>query len=235
VASDLDAAGDVDPKDRVALFDFLNLEAQYLTPEAALRRAEALRADFGSLPALERFRVDSLGALGRTRDAIALLERIVDAHPEAPDLRDELAWRRARRDEQRALAAAIRETLASQPEHPSAERDLGLTLHRLQEMEEAEVLYRRVLARYPEDDALRANLARLLMMRGQHGMALEALAAGRSRPGHAATLDCLAGRILAHYLGREAEAVATYRACRAAGGALEPLDQAVLERARSGV
>ena len=46
---------------------------------------------------------------------------------------------------------------------------------------------------------------------------------------------CLAGRILAHYLGREAEAVAAYRACEAAGGALEPLDQAVLERARSGV
>ncbi|HEY5659081.1 MAG TPA: sulfatase-like hydrolase/transferase [Myxococcota bacterium] len=235
VASELDAGRDVDPKDRVALFDFLNLEAQYATPEAALRRADALRAEFGSLPALERFRVDSLSALGRTRDAIALLEQVVDAHPEAPDLRDELAWRRARRDEQRALAAAIRETLAAQPEHPSAERDLGLTLHQLQELEEAEVLYRRALARHPEDDALRANLARLLMTRGRHATALEALAPGRSRTGHAATLDCLAGRILAHYLDREAEGVAAYRACEAAGGALDPLDRAALERLQAGV
>ena len=157
----------------IALFNFLNLEAQHFTPEAALQRAEQ--------------------------------------------------W---------ALARAIRETLAREPMHPSAERDLALTLHRLQELEEAEALYRRLLVEHPEDDVLRANLARLLMTRGAHELALDALWEGRSRPEHAATLDCLAGRILAHYLDRQAEAVRAYRACAAADGHLEPLDRDVLDRAQ---
>jgi len=226
------AASAVDPKDRIALFNFLNLEAQHFTPEAALQRADAMGETHGNPLALERFRVDSLGALGRTRDAIALLEQLVQAHPEAPDLREELAWRRAQRGEQRALAQAIRETLAREPMHPSAERDLALTLHQLQEFEEAGALYRRLLARHPEDDVLRANLARLLMTQGAHELALDTLRKGRSRPEHAATLDCLAGRILAHYLDRQEEAVRAYRACAAADGRLEPLDRDVLDRAQ---
>jgi tetratricopeptide (TPR) repeat protein len=226
------ALGSVDPKDRIALFNFLNLEAQHLTPEAALQRAAVMGEIHGHPVAVGRFRVDSLAALGRTQDAIALLEQLVEAHPEAPDLREELAWRRAQRDEQRALAQAIRETLAREPTHPSAERDLALTLHQLQELEEAEALYRRLLAQHPEDDALRANLARLLMTRGAHELALDTLRNGRGRPEHAATLDCLAGRILAHYLDREEEAFRAYRACEVANERLEPLDRDVLDRAQ---
>ena len=129
------------------------------------------------------------------------------------------------------LGSELRDTIL-QPLHPSAERDLALILHRLQELEEAEALYRRLLAEHPEDDVLRANLARLMMTRGAHELALDALREGRSRPEHAATLDCLAGRILAHYLDRQAGAVRAYRACAAADGHLEPLDRDVLDRAQ---
>lgn len=59
--------------------------------------------------------------------------------------------------------------------HPSADRDLALTLHQLQELEEAEALHRGLLACHPEDGVLRGNLARLLMMRGEHESALAIL------------------------------------------------------------
>jgi arylsulfatase A-like enzyme len=221
----------VDPKDRVAVFEFLSLGARSLTEEAALARAEALRREHGPLLALERFRAGTLDAIGRSRDALGVVEELARRHPEDAELRADLAERRSARERQQALAAAIRRALDADPGHPSARRDLALTLHRLQDFDPAEALYRELLARDPGDDEVRANLARLLVAQEDHAEALDVAVAGGPRESRAPALDCIAGRILGDYLDRGREALPALQRCREAGGPLTSHGHALLQGA----
>jgi arylsulfatase A-like enzyme len=218
----------VDPKQRAAIFEFFALGAETLTEAEALARADALRREHGPLFAIESFRAQMLEAMGRSRDAQGVLEELARRYPKDAELRARLARDRAVRDEQLALAAAIRTALRNRPDHPTAERDLALTLHRLQEFDEAETLYRRLLDREPGDDEIRANLARVLMARRAPAEALEVADAGRRGRSYAPALDCIAGRILADYLERSRDALPALQRCRAAGGPLTPHSQAAM-------
>ena len=218
----------VDPKQRIGVFEFLSLGAETLTEEDAVVRADALRREHGPLIAIESFRARTLQAIGRSREAERVLEELAPRYPADAEIRAQLARSRATRNEQLALAAAIRSTLRAQPDHPRAERDLALTLHRLEEFDEAEAIYRRLLAREPGDDELRANLARLLMARREPAEALRVADAGRRGRSHAPMLDCIAGRILADYLERAQDALPALQRCQAAGGPLTRHSQVVM-------
>ena len=191
-------------------------------------RADALRREHGPLIAIESFRARTLQAIGRSREAERVLEELAPRYPADAEIRAQLARSRAMRNEQLALAAAIRSTLRAQPDHPRAERDLALTLHRLEEFDEAEAIYRRLLAREPGDDEVRANLARLLMARREPAEALQVADAGRRGRSHAPMLDCIAGRILADYLERTQDALPALQRCQAAGGPLTRHSQVVM-------
>ena len=225
------APSPIDPKARIALFDFKSLGAETLGLEETLSRIDALGAHHGPVLALERFRADTLLALGRRREAIAVLERAARAQPESTSLPRRAAALRRESEEQRALADAIATTWEREPDHPTAQRDLALTLHQLEEWERARPLYEDWLAAHPEDDATRANLARLLASSGAPETALERLAERRAQPGHAVELDCLAGRLLAESLARESEALAPLRACEAGGGRISARGRVLLSEA----
>jgi len=211
--------GLIDPKDRVELFDLLNLGHIQMGPARALAKTEELRARHGSLPALDRFELGMLDSLGRSRDALDVLERLAsrsdgDANPYS----EQLAARRAAYKKQEQLAGAIRRAKADGSAPPSAEADLALTLHRLQSWPEAEMHYRAALARSPEQADLRKNLVRLLMGADRPEEALEIAQEGRIIDPKNASLSCLAGRILAIHLRRGREAEAAYADCRGQGG-----------------
>lgn len=225
-AADLES--DVDPKARVELANLLTVNRHRATPERALEAARALEAEHGLLPALARFEVDLLDALGRPVDALEVLERAAEEHPSSASLAEDLAARRRALADQRSLARAIRDALAKDPAHPSARRDLALTLHRLQQLEEAEGLYRAELERAPAQTDLRLNLARLLVARGEHAAALEVVEAGRAARDYAPRLDCEAARLLGWYLGRKAEARSAMVRCADAGATLGEMDRALL-------
>jgi arylsulfatase A-like enzyme len=234
-ASDAEAVtlgtSDIDPKDRIALFDFKSLGAETLGLEETLQRIDALRAEHGQVLALERFRTDTLLALGRRREAIETLEEAVRTHPGSTALERRANALQRERDEKRALADTIAAALERDPDHPTARRDLALTLHQLEDWSEARSLYEDWLDRHPEDDASRANLARLLASTGAPETALASLAERRFQPGHAVELDCLAGRLLAETLERAPEALAALRSCEAGGGRLTARGRAVLAEA----
>jgi len=223
------ATSSIDAKDRIALFEFKSLGAESLSLEQTLARIAALRAEHGPVLALEHFRADTLAALGRNGEALAALERATQEHPQATALRARIERLRAERERLRELAAAIRAALERDPDHPTARRDLALTLHQLEQWPEAQALYEAWLAQHPEDDAMRANLSRLLAASGEPEQALASLAPRRAQPAHAPELDCLAGRLLAETAGREREALAPLRACQAAGGALSARGRALLD------
>ena len=218
-----------DPKDLIDVARFITQDAELVTPERALERAAALEARFGSVMAVDRFRIKTFQKLGRSLDAVEVLAAMADRYPEDERLRDELEAYRGFLDQQRMLANAIRQALAETPDHPTAERDLALVLHRLQDLEAATELYRRVLAENPDLDDVRANLGRALASQGLHVEALNALEPGLSRQGHDVGLDCLAGRLLAHYAGQVDEARSALTACRDAGRPLDTIDLAVLD------
>jgi len=212
--------GDViDPKDRVELFDLLNLGHILMGPARALARTEELRARHGSLPALDRFELGMLDGLGRSRDALDVLERLASrSGGDADGYSQKLAARRAAHQKQEQLAGAIRRAMADGSAPPSALADLALTLHRLQAWPEAEEHYRAALARSPDEADLRINLVRLLMGDDRAEEALAIAEEGRDLDPTNASLSCLAGRILAIHLRRGREAEAAYADCRSQGG-----------------
>jgi arylsulfatase A-like enzyme len=214
--------------ERIDAYELATLGAESLDLEETLHRIDALEAQHGELLALARFRADTLTALARPRQALVVLEAAARRHPDSSALRDRIEALRARTGEERALAASIRAALAADPDHPTAERDLALTLHQLEEWDEAASLYRRVLARDPVDDATRANLARLLVARGESDAALEVLAPGRARAGHDPALDCVAGRILERAPGAGDSARDALHACAESGGAVSAHGRALL-------
>jgi len=220
---------DVDPKDRVELANFLTVNRHGLAPDAALARARALEERHGLLPALARFEIDMLDAMGRSRDSLELLERAVEANPDHRELRELRQQRVEQWTRRTALAGAIRRTLKRSPDHPSAHRDLALTLHQLQQLEEAEPFYRVALRREPDSLELRANLANLLLTRGEPDAALEALDAAPADQRDDPQLHCQRGRILAFHLERPDEARAPLGRCRDAGVALSEIERALLE------
>ena len=230
VGSGAPAESDADPKDRVELSNFLTVNRQQLLPGDALARARALAAEYGPLPALARFEVDMLGAMGRSREALEALERAVAEHPADRELRQLFEEQKQLRQRQLALAQAIRAALAENPDHPSAHRDLALTLHQLQELEEAETYYREALRRKPQESELRANLANLLLTREQPERALAVLEPVAGGAGADPRLRCQRARILAFHLDRRDEAIPALRRCRDAGIALSEMEESLLER-----
>jgi len=223
------AAERPDARKRVELFAFLMTGHQQLAPFDALERAAELERRHGPLPALTRFRLSILDALGRSADVIALLDELAGDETEPTELAAQLARRRAERARLQRLADTIRSHIANERAPERAARDLALTLHRLQVFDEAEALYRDELRRHPDDDELRANLARLLVADGRSEAALEALRAGRDAPSR---LDCLAGRIEAAHRRHLAAAERAFAACRAAGGHPAGADLEALEALR---
>ena len=228
------AEASVDPKDRVALSNFLSADSELMTPTRALRESEALVARHGALPALARKRALMFDRLGLSRNAIEEFERSVRAYPGHALMQQELAQRREALARGAELAHAIRTALEREPDHPHARRDLALTLHRLQELPEAESLYEEILAADADDDATRLNLVGLLVAEGRAEEALACADMGRARPDHDPRLDCAAGRILAWHLQRRERAIAPMRSCREGGARLTPLDRALLEDATEG-
>jgi tetratricopeptide (TPR) repeat protein len=229
-------AGDViDPKDRIELFDLLNLGHILMGPARALAKTEELRARHGSLPALDRFELGMLDSLGRSRDALEVLERLAGrSGGDADAYAEQLAARRAAYRKQEQLAGAIRRAMADGSAPPSAEADLALTLHRLQSWPEAEKHYRAALARSPRQADLRKNLVRLLMGADRPEEALAIAEEGRALDPMNATLSCLAGRILAIHLRRGREAEAAYADCRSQGGQPSVYEIEVLSLLRAG-
>jgi tetratricopeptide (TPR) repeat protein len=219
----------IDPKSRIELYDLLTVNRHSETPERALASARKLEKEYGLLPALARFEVGLLDAIGRGADAITVLERAIVANPGSVQLTKQLETRREARQRKRELAAAIRDTLAKNPAHPSARRDLALTLHQLQDLADAEVLYREVLADEPGQTEIRLNLARLLVSRGEYAASLDVL---ESAPGSGSSdprFDCQIGRLLGWYLDRREEAREAMSRCAATGIHLGEMDRALLD------
>jgi arylsulfatase A-like enzyme len=219
----------LDPKDLIEVATFTSLDAELVTPERSLQLAAELEKRHGRVLALDRFRIKTLQKLGRPEDAAEVLAELVHRHPQDPGLQSELAAHHRNRDEQQKLATAIRAALRESPDHPSAERDLALVLHRLQNLEEATQLYRKVLAKHPEMDDIRKNLGRALVAQGLHLEALEAIEIARKRDEHDVDLDCLAGRLMAHYANQQEQARPLLAACQAAGRPLDSIDQMILD------
>jgi arylsulfatase A-like enzyme/Flp pilus assembly protein TadD len=228
VDPDATLVSEIDPKSRVDLYDLLMVNRHHATPERALESARALEKEYGLLPALARFEVDMLDAIGRSADAMAVLERAVAAHAGDVQLAKKLEARRAEAQKKRALVSAIRDTLARNPAHPMARRDLALTLHQLQELTEAEALYRTLLAEEPGRVEFRLNLARLLVSEGEYAASLEVLESAPEGAAHDPRFDCEAGRLLGFYLDRRDEGAAAMRRCAAAGLRLGEMDRTLL-------
>ncbi|MEZ4292397.1 MAG: sulfatase-like hydrolase/transferase [Myxococcota bacterium] len=220
---------EVDPKSRVDLYDLLMVNRHHATPEVALASARALEQQYGLLPALARFEVAMLDAIGRPADAIAAVERALAANPGHVLLTEQLESRRADMRKKRELALAIRAALANDPAHPMARRDLALTLHQIQALEEAATLYRALLEEDPANVEVRLNLARLLVSQGDPAASLAVLEAAPGGHDREPRIDCEAGRLLGFYLDRRDEGAAAMRRCAAAGMPIGEMDRTLLE------
>jgi thioredoxin-like negative regulator of GroEL len=97
------------------------------------------------------------------------------------------------------------------------------------------VLYREILADDPDDREAAMNLAILLVALERDDEAIALIRALRSKPGHEARYDCLAGELLVTILGQMEEGRDAIRACEARGGELGRLHRAVLDGSFEGL
>lgn len=228
VASSTDLS--VDAKERIAWMR-LHSDADERPLEDVAADAAALTAQVGPQPFITDIHARLLRGLGRYREAEAVLARGLAADPTDEASQQALAALRKQRREKTALVPAIQQALVAAPDNPDARYDLALTLHWLEELPAAEAAYAEAVRRAPQDDALRAQYARLLGRMDRVDQALELLAEGQARDPHAPILDCIAGRLHARYTGDQNQAVRHLRTCQQAGGALTAPDHRLLREA----
>jgi protein O-GlcNAc transferase len=100
--------------------------------------------------------------LGRSADALALVERYLVRAGDDPWALALAGALRTRHGDARGGEAALRQALRLEPTIPDALHDLGIALHRQKRWREACAAYRSALAQAPDDFELLRNLARCL-------------------------------------------------------------------------
>jgi len=99
--------------------------------KAALARLDDLETKYPGFPGLQYTRGTVLEMGGRTRDAVAQLEKALQARPEDPELMNALGFTMADHNQKLARAEElIRAALAVSPDSPAIQDSLGWVLYR---------------------------------------------------------------------------------------------------------
>ncbi|MBW2288247.1 MAG: sulfatase-like hydrolase/transferase [Deltaproteobacteria bacterium] len=228
----IDDASVEDPKDWIGLNSFLARKHLLRPPRSVLAEARALREQYGLVPVLVEFEVHLLSTMSRSADSRALLAAAVQAYPDNSELAAKLAVETRRLDMLTTRAQRIERELSSNPDDAMLLRQLAIALHMQQDFKRAAEFYRASLATAPDDLDTLQNLGLVLVADERNAEAIEVLEDLMTRDGYTAEHACTAGRTLAFQLLRRTRGVAALEECRARGGHLGELDEAILSGLR---
>lgn len=224
----IDEASSEDPKDYIRLNAFLAENHLFRRPREVLVEAQAMREQYGLVQVLAQFEAHLLATLGRSADSRALIEAAVRAHPDNAELVEQLATETGRLEALAKSAKRLERKLEADPDDPKTLRQLAIALHWQQQLTRAIEFYRASLANDPDDLGTIMNLGFALAADQRDAEAAEVLEELLAHEDHTAEHACRAGRMLAWNIDRRTRGVAALEACRARGGKLDELDEAIL-------
>ena len=176
--------------------------------DAALAaHAEAARLD----PRLQMQYARSLDVAGRTADAVAQYEQLLEKNPQASTVREDLGRLLFRNGDYRGAAANLQAAVQSRPDDPVLQQELAYSLDQAGDRAQAAAMYRQVLEKAPGAVISRGLLAENLAEQGRKDEALTVLQEGLRAQPEAPMLQRQLGSVLERS-GRPKDAAAAYRA-----------------------
>jgi tetratricopeptide (TPR) repeat protein len=180
--------------------------------DAALAaQGEAARLD----PRLSMQYARSLDVAGRTDEARAEYERILEQNPGSTTVREDLGRLLFRSGDYRGAAAHLQAAVQARPDDPVVQQELAYSLDQTGDRAQAAAVYRQVLEKAPTAALSRSLLAESLVQQGRKDEALAVLQEGLSSTPDVPLLRRQLGSVLER-MGRPGEAAAAYRAYVAA-------------------
>jgi len=218
----------IDPKDRVAVFEFQTRDYRVEDPRALLLELAALEASVGPLWSLRYREVLLLDALGRPRDALRALEEADRAFPGHWFLATELDRRQTEWGAREANLESARDRYREDPSLAHLEK-LARALAEVQELERAEARYRELLAREPNDAMALLDLAEVSNASNEVAAARGFVDRVLALPAPGSRALCRAGRILAVQLADRAAGREALSRCARAGRSLDEVETLLLQ------
>jgi tetratricopeptide (TPR) repeat protein len=178
---------------------------------ALAAQGEAARLD----PRLSMQYARSLDVAGRTDEARAEYERILEQNPGSATVREDLGRLLFRAGDYRAAAAQLQVAVQARPDDPVVQQELAYSLDQAGDRAQAVAVYREVLQKAPRAVLSRSLLAENLVEQGRKDEALAVLQEGLSATPDVPLLQRQLGSVLER-MARPREAAAAYRAYAAA-------------------
>jgi Flp pilus assembly protein TadD len=176
--------------------------------DAALAsHAEAARLD----PRLQMQYARSLDVAGRTADAVAQYEQLLEKNPQASTVREDLGRLLFRNGDYRGAAANLQAAVQARPDDAVLQQELAYSLDQAGDRAQAAAMYRQVLEKAPGAVISRGLLADNLAQQGRKDEAVAVLQDGLRAQPDSPVLQRQMGAVLERS-GRPQDAAAAYRA-----------------------
>jgi Flp pilus assembly protein TadD len=176
--------------------------------DAALAaHAEAARLD----PRLQMQYARALDAAGRTADAVAQYELVLEKNPQASTVREDLGRMLFRNGDYRGAAANLQAAVQARPDDAVLRQELAYSLDQAGDRAQAAALDRQVLEKAPGAAVSRGLLAESLAEQGKKDEAVALLQEGLEARPQSPLLQRQMGAVLERS-GRPQDAAAAYRA-----------------------